>query len=98
MHGVGVMVSAKAAGEVRYAWVVIGSQQRLYDTVMSDKEVPGQTETAYHQIVGWLREQGFEPQHGCYSFPVGLRLMVATAACTKQPEEIEIHSQKGQEA
>ncbi|MBU0610229.1 MAG: hypothetical protein KKI08_20260 [Armatimonadetes bacterium] len=94
----GVMVSARVGGEVRYAWVVIGSQQRLYDTVMSDKEVPGRTEAAYHQIVTWLQGQGFETRHGSYSFPVDLRLMVAAAGCTRQHEGIETHSEKGSEA
>ena len=94
----GVMVSARTDGEVRYAWVVIGSQQRLYDTVMSDKDVPGQTQAAYDQIVGWLREQGFEARHGSYSFPVDLRLMAATAGCMRQHREIETHSEKGNEA
>jgi len=94
----GVMVSARADGEVRYAWVVVGSQQRLYDTVMSDKDVPGRTEAAYHQIIGWLREQGFEARHGSYSFPVDLRLMVAAAGCMRQYDEIETQSVKGNEA
>jgi hypothetical protein len=85
----GVMVSARVDGEVRYAWVVVGSQQRLYDTAMSDKDVPGRTEAAYAQIVGWLREQGFETRHGSYSFPVDLRLMVAAAGCTRQHDDTE---------
>ena len=85
----GVMVSARADGEVRYAWVLVGGQQRLYDTVMSDKEVPGRTEAAYHQIVAWLQEQGFQARHGSYSFPVDLRLMVATAGCTRQQGDTE---------
>jgi len=93
----GVMVSAQADGEVRYAWVIVGSQQRLYDTVMSDKDVPSRTEAAYDEIVGWLREQGFEARHGSYSFPVDLRLMAATAGCTKQCEQIETKSVKGNE-
>jgi hypothetical protein len=94
----GVMISARVDGEVRYAWVVVGSQQRLYDTVMSDKDVPGRTEAAYGQITTWLREQEFETRHGSYSFPVDLRLMAAAAGCMRQNEEIETHSEKGREA
>jgi len=77
----GVMVSARVDGEVRYAWVVVGGQQRLYDTVMSGQEVPGQTEAAYGRIMAWLGEQGFKTRSGSYSFPADLRLMVAAAEC-----------------
>ena len=80
----GVMVSARVDGEVRYAWLVIGGQQRLCDTVMSGQEVPRQTEAAYRQIVAWLQEQGLETRHGSYSFPVDLRLMVAAAECIER--------------
>lgn len=80
----GVMVSARVDGEVRYAWVVIGVQQRLYDTVMSGKEVPGQTEAAYRQVVAWLQDQEFETRSGSYSFPADLRLMVAAAECLER--------------
>lgn len=82
----GVMVSARVDGEVRYAWPVIGGQQRLCDTVMSGQEVPGQTEAAYRQIVAWLQDQGLETRHGSYSFPADLRLMVAAAECIERED------------
>jgi hypothetical protein len=80
----GVMVTARVDGEVRYAWLVIGVQQRLYDTVMSGQEVPGQTEAAYRQVVAWLQDQEFETRSGSYSFPADLRLMVAAAECLER--------------
>lgn len=80
----GVMASARVDEEVRYAWVIVGGQQRLCDTVMSGQEVPDRTEAAYRQIVAWLQGQGLETRHGSYSFPVDLRLMVAAAECIER--------------
>jgi hypothetical protein len=80
----GVMVSVRVDGEVRYAWLVIGGQQRLCDTVMSGQEVPDRTEAAYRQIVAWLQGQGLETRRGSYSFPADLRLMVAAAECIER--------------
>ena len=91
----GVMVSARVDGEIRYAWVVTGSQQRIYDSVMSDKDVPGRTEAAYQQIVDWLQARGIETRRGSYSFPVDLRLMAAAAECTRQNEHAEARAEKG---
>ncbi len=94
-HGVqldrfGVMVSARVGGEVRYAWIVTGGQQRLADTVMTGQDVPTQTEAAYGRIVAWLHEQGFETRRGSYSFPAGLRLMVSVAgAVAPGPRQAE---------
>ena len=79
----GVMVSARADGEIRYAWVAMGSQQRIHDAVMSGKDVRDRTEAAYEQIVAWLQEQGFETRHGSYTFPANLRLMAAAAGCVE---------------
>ena len=91
----GVMVSARVDGEIRYAWVVTGSQQRIYDSVMSDKDVPGRTEAAYQQIVNWLQARGIETRRGSYSFPVDLRLMAAAAECMRQNEHTGTHAEKG---
>ena len=91
----GVMVSARVDGEIRYAWVVTGSQQRIYDSVMSDKDVPGRTEAAYQQIVNWLQARGIETRHGPYSFPVDLRLMTAAAECARQNEHAGAWAEKG---
>ena len=82
----GVMVSARVGGEIRYAWIVTGGQQRLADAVMSGEDVPTRTEAAHDWIVVWLHEQGFETRRGSYSFPTNLRLMVAVADCACQTE------------
>ena len=92
----GVMISTQVettGGQVRYAWVIVGSRQQLYDgMIVSGEDVPAQTEVAYDRIVAWLQEQGFETRHGSYSFPADLRLrstvavpvMVAAVECIER--------------
>lgn len=85
----GVMVSTQVNGEIRYAWVIVGSRQRAYNQVFSGEDVPARTEAAYQRIVHWLGERGFEVRPGSYSFPVDLRMMQATADVLRSMHEEE---------
>ncbi len=81
LYRCGVVVAARVGGEIRYAFVNTGLQQKTGEQILAGEQTIPRTEAAYQAIVAWLEQRGFVTRTGLFSMPRDLRLMLATADC-----------------
>ncbi len=77
----GVFVSTYMAGEIKYAFVLTGTQQIAGGVPLGGGDVLERTMEAKEQIIAWLGKKKMPVRPGSYSLPTDLRLMMATAEC-----------------